>query len=139
MDEIFKYADDDTAQVIWKHLLVIMNSLNPSSHTMDILKKSLEEKSNESEFLNTIVEKIEKSVDPNATDPMSAIMGMMTSGVFTDLVATMNTGMQDGSLNMNKLFGTVQSMMTTMSGTSNMPDLSSLTNSLKINEDQSVD
>ena len=139
MDEIFKHADDDTSGVIWKHLLVISSYLNPESQAASVLKKTLEEKSNETEFLSTIVDKIEKSVDPNVTDPMSAIMNIMSSGVFTDLVNTMNTGMKNGSLNMNKLFGTVQTMMSSMSGEEGVPDLSALsniTNNLKFTEEK---
>lgn len=112
MDEIFKMADSDTTTVVWKHLLVIMNSVDPSAESMVVLQKSLEEKSNEGEFLSSLVSKIEKNVDPNTTDPMSAIMGLMSSGVFTDLLSGMNSGMQNGSLDIGKLFNTVQGMMT---------------------------
>lgn len=116
MDEIFKMADAETTLVIWQHLLVITNSVDPSEEAMAILKKSLEEKSNEGEFLSNLVQKIEKNVDPNSADPMTAIMGLMTSGVFTDLISNMNSGMQDGTLNIGKLFGTVQGMMSSMPG-----------------------
>lgn len=114
MDEIFKMADSETTNVIWQHLLVITNSVDPSEEAMEILKKSLEEKSNEGAFLSNLVQKIEKNVDPNSSDPMAAIMGLMSSGVFTDLISNMNSGMQDGSLNIGKLFGTVQGMMSSM-------------------------
>lgn len=119
MDEIFKMADNETAQVIWKHLLVIMNNINPNTEAMEILKKSLEEKSNEGEFLSNLVQKIEKSVDPNTNDPMTAIMGLMSNGVFTDLISSMNSGMQSGSLDIGKLFNTVQGMMGSLGGINN--------------------
>lgn len=120
MDEIFKMADTETTKIIWQHLLVITNSVDPSEEAMTILKKSLEEKSSEGEFLNNLVQKIEKNVDPNTSDPMAAIMGLMGSGVFTDLISSMNSGMQDGSLNIGKLFGTVQGMMSSMQGVPGM-------------------
>lgn len=116
MDEIFKMADSETCSVIWQHLLVITNSVDPSEEAMNILKKSLEEKSNEGEFLNNLVQKIEKNVDSNAADPMTAIMGLMNSGVFTDLLSGMNSGMENGSLDIGKLLGTVQGMMSSMGG-----------------------
>jgi len=124
MDEIFKMADSETSNVIWKHLLVIINSVDPSEEAMAILKRSLEEKSNEGDFLNNLVQKIEKNVDGNSADPMSAIMGLMSSGVFTDLLSGMNSGMKDGSLDIGKLFGTVQSMMTSMGGMPGLPGMS---------------
>lgn len=113
-------ADLETTNVIWQHLLVITNSVDPSEEAMEILKKSLEEKSNEGAFLSNLVQKIEKNVDPNSSDPMAAIMGLMSSGVFTDLISNMNSGMQDGSLNIGKLFGTVQGMMSSMQGVPGM-------------------
>lgn len=116
MDEVFKMADASATEVIWKHLLVIMSSLNPSDEAINVLKKSMEEKSNEGEFLSSLVSKIEKSVDPNTTDPMSAIMGLMSNGVFTDLISSMNNGMQNGSLDIGKLFNTVQGMMSSLGG-----------------------
>lgn len=122
MDEIFKMADLETTNVIWQHLLFISNSVDPSEEAMAILKKSLEEKSNEGAFLSNLVEKIEKNVDPGA-DPMAAIMGLVGSGVFTDLISTMNSGMQDGSLNLGKLFGTVQGMMSSMPGMAGIPGM----------------
>jgi hypothetical protein len=114
MDEIFRMADTATGEIIWKHLLVLLNGFDPASGAMDILKRSMEEGSNEGKFLNDLVGKIEKSVNPNTTDPMSAIMGMMTSGVFTDIVSSMDSGMKDGSLDLGKLFNTVQGMMGSM-------------------------
>jgi hypothetical protein len=116
MDEIFKMADNETSEIVWRHLLVIMNGLNPKPEVTNILKKSLEEKSNEGDFLSNLVSKLENTVDPNTTDPMSAIMGLMSNGVFTDIISSMNTGMSDGSLNLEKLFSTVQGMMTTLGG-----------------------
>ena len=115
-DEIFKMADKQTTEVIWKHLLVIMNSLDPNTKALNVLKKSLEEKTHESEFLSSLVSKIENTVDPSTTDPMSAIMGLMSNGVFTDVISSMNSGMQNGTLDMGKLFNTVQGMMTSLGG-----------------------
>lgn len=120
MDEIFKMADTEATHVIWKHLLVITNSIDPSTEAMNVLRKSLEEKSNEGEFLSSLVSKIESSVDQNTSDPMSAIMGLMSNGVFTDLISSMNSGMQNGSLDIGKLFNTVQGMMTSMGGMGGM-------------------
>lgn len=116
MDEIFRMADTQTTDVIWKHLLVILNILDPNTEALNVLKKSLEEKSNEGDFLKSLVSKIESNVDPNNTDPMSAIMGLMSNGVFTDVISSMNAGMSNGNLDMSKLFGTLQGMMTSLGG-----------------------
>ncbi len=129
MDEIFRMSDKDTSESIWKHLLVIMNTISPNNEAVNVLKKSLEEKSGEGDFLNNLVSKIEKNVDPNSSDPMAAIMGLMSSGVIGDFIGSMNTGMQDGSLNIGKLFSTVQTMMTSLGGDiPNMPNIPNIPN-----------
>lgn len=128
MDEIFKMADSETTSIIWQHLLVITNNVDPSEEAMEILKKSLEENSKEGQFMANLVQNIEKNVDPNNSDPMSAIMGLMSSGVFTELISSMNSGMQDGSLNIGKIFGTVQGMMSSMGGMNGIPGMPEIGN-----------
>ncbi len=116
LSEIFKLADSNETAAIWKHLLVILTAIDPSAEAMKELKKTFDEKTKEGEFLNGLVEKIESNLDPNSSDPMTAIMGLMGNGVFTDLISSMSSGMQSGNLDMSKLFGTVQTMLTTMGG-----------------------
>lgn len=121
IDEIFKMADVETSSTIWKHLLLIMSTIDPSTKAMNILKESLEEKTNESQFLNDMFDKIKDNVDSQNEDPMAALMGLMSSGVVPQLVTSMTNGMQNGSLDMTKLFGTVQSMMTSLGGAEGLP------------------
>lgn len=111
LGEIFKKADNDTTEAIWRHLLVISTAVDPSSDAMNVLKKSMEEKSNEGNFLTNIMNKIQTGVDPNVNDPMSAIMGLMSSGVLTELMSSMSSGMSNGQLDVSKLFGLVQGMI----------------------------
>jgi len=60
-----------------------------------------------------MMEKIEKNVDSNA-NPMDAISSMMSSGIFTELIGGMGSGIQDGTLDLGKLMGTVQKMVSKM-------------------------
>lgn len=130
LEEIFVSSDSETKEQIWKHLLYIANCLNPTGEASNILKKSLSENTKESEFLNNLCKKIESNVKED-TDPMTAVMGLMQNGVITDLIGSMQEGMKDGSLDMNKLFSTVQTMMGSMGENgASMPDLSQLANLL---------
>jgi hypothetical protein len=110
--DILKIADSETKTAIWKHLLLISALLDPGSKARDILAK---EESNESNFLTDILGKVEGEFDPNAS-PMEAMSSIMSSGIFTDLISSMNSGLQDGSLDMAKLMGTVKSMVSTLGG-----------------------
>ena len=50
---------------------------------------------------------------------MEAVASIMKSGVFAELVGGMGNGLQDGSLDLGKLMGTVQTMVSTLSGDGN--------------------
>ena len=44
------------------------------------------------------------------TNPMEAVATIMNSGVFNDLMMGMNTKLQDGSIDLSKLMGTVETL-----------------------------
>ena len=105
--------DRDTQKVVWTHILTISALVDPTGQAKQILKEQAasSNKGEEAEFLTDIITKVESSVDPNA-NPMEAVNSIMQSGVFSELVTGMGSGLQDGSLDLNKLMGTVQSMVT---------------------------
>jgi hypothetical protein len=124
----------DQKNAIWKHLLVISALTDPLSRAKEILKNKKEEedkeKNSESNFLSKIMDKVEKNIDVNA-DPMSAVSSIMSSGMFNEMIDEMNTGMQNGSIDLGKLLGTVQTMVSETNGNSsgtegNIPDLSGI-------------
>lgn len=114
MSNIFNKSDRETAAIIWKHLLTISALVDPAGKARKVLKET---KKNgdvlEANFLQNIIEKVETNVDPNA-NPMEAISSIMKSGVFQELVSGMGSGLQDGSLDLSKLLGTVQQMVGTL-------------------------
>ena len=120
LTSIINYADNDTTNTIWKHLLSITYFLLPSKKLKDML---LEEQSSESNFLSDIINKVEQNVDPNA-NPMEAVQSIMNSGVFSELVENMGDGLQNGNLDMSKLMGTVQNMVTDLNNTEGVDEQS---------------
>ena len=135
--EIFKIADKEEKEVIWKHILMLSAYVDPSNKAKEILKESINKSGsgeNEEQFLTNIINKVEDSVDPNA-NPMQAVSGILSSGIFTDLVGNMNNGLQSGNLDLGKLLGTVQNMIGSLGNMSEgatgeaptgMPDLSNM-------------
>ena len=113
LDDIFKNSDAETANVIWKHLLTISALVDPAGKAKEILKNNKESK--EANFLSDILNKVENTVSPNS-NPLEAVSSIMSSGLFTDLISGMNNGIQDGSLDLSKLMGTVQQMCTSIGG-----------------------
>jgi len=115
MKDIFLLADTETTGVIWMHLLTISALVDPGGKAREILKEEAEKGGgDEINFLTDIISKVEANVKPNA-NPMEAVTAIMQSGIFTELVSGMGNGLQDGSLDLGKLMGTVQKMVTKLS------------------------
>lgn len=111
---IFNEADDDSKSVIWKYLLTISALVDPAGQAKKILQQN-KDPSNEANFLNNIIEKVEANVNKNS-NPLEAVGSLMSSGVFNELINGMNTGVQSGELDIGKLMGTVQTMCSGLSG-----------------------
>ena len=111
--EIFKLADKETQNIIWKHLLTISALVDTMSKAKQILREQSENDTNktqEVDFLTNIISKVEENVD-SKSNPMEAISSIMQSGVFTELIEGMGDGLQNGSLDINKLMGSLQGML----------------------------
>ena len=106
--KILLTADNDTKKTIWKHLLTISALVDPAGRAKEILKNSSSSPTNESNFLENIINKVENNVNPNASNPLEVVNSLMTSGVFNELLTGMNDGLQNGSLDLTKLVGTVE-------------------------------
>ena len=110
---IFAQSDSDTKEIIWKHLLTLSALTDPTAKAKEILQETSKTSANEADFLANIIGKVEEHVDPNA-NPMEAVSSIMKSGIFNELVGGMGNGLQDGSLDLGTIMGTVQKMVTTL-------------------------
>ena len=122
MNEIFNISTPELQQAIWSHLLTILALVNPSSGALAILKQdnaSLKESTptpsasagDEEDFLQNIISKVEQHVNPDTSNPQEAIASIMSSGLITDLVGSLNTGISSGKLDLGKMMGSVQKMI----------------------------
>lgn len=125
---IFNQSDAECTKIIWQHLLTIWGLIDPSSQAKQTLREMLKNddgsENKEVDFLSTIIEKVEKAVDPSkmsGSNPMEMVSGLMQSGVFNDLISGMQGGLSDGSLDMSKLMGSVQGMMSKMAPDGQIP------------------
>lgn len=110
--DIMVNSDADTRKVIWLHLIKICAFVDPSTKAREILKENV---SNESSFIDEIMTKVEQNVDLNSTsNPLEAVTSIMNSGVFNDLMLGMNNKLQDGSIDLGKLMGTVETLCTSI-------------------------
>jgi len=119
---ILAMADADTKKVIWSHLVTIYGVMYPDSQAKEILKKIKSQKtSSETQIVGDMIQKIVPHLSADETNPMQAVLGLMQSGVFSDLVNTMQKGMDDGSVNVQSLLGTVSSMFAQQDPTNKLP------------------
>ena len=132
-----KPMDNETEEAIWKHLIYLSARTNPNEIALKMLKSVISKSESkrgegktggininiagegkEKEFLTNIMNKVENCIDPNATNPLQAISAVMSSGLITELVSDMGQGIENGSLNINSLMGTVQNMVSGMNTSS---------------------
>lgn len=117
MKDIFSRADKDETEAIWKHLMTLLAVLEPSSQAKRLLqeeqdkKKKRGDKANEEAFLTNIIDKVSNQIDPSTTNPADMMTNLMSSGVFSELVENMNTGLTSGDLDLGKMIGSLQNMM----------------------------
>ena len=113
MNEILEMCDDNSEKKnMWKHLQLMCSVNNPSINAKEILFKK---ETSETNFLKNMMDKVENSVENmDSSNPMEAITGMMSSGVFSELVGSMTSGLQSGDLNIGNLLGTVNEMVGSM-------------------------
>jgi hypothetical protein len=137
IDQIFKKADKETSEIIWKHILTISALVDSTGKARQILKEnSNKDTDGEVNFIKEIIGKVEEHTN-ESDNPMKAVASIMKSGIFTDLIEGMGNGLEDGSLDIGKLMGTVQNMMSSLdvqegsnSQNSDQPDLAGMMSSM---------
>lgn len=120
-------GDKETIDAIWNHLLIIYNSVDPTSGAISILKSRIskptvnESDTSEDQFINNLISKVESAIDPNKIEnPMDAITSIMSSGILTDIVGGVQKGISDGSLDIGKLMGSMTGILAKNGGDPNM-------------------
>lgn len=121
---VISSTDVDDQGVIWSYLLNIQDAIDPTSGAREVLRKAIEEKSNEGNFIQDFMSKIENSVNKEeaAQDPMKVISSILKPEMLSGLVSNLNNGVENGSLDIGKLLGTVQGMLTGLTSQMNGGD-----------------
>lgn len=122
--DIFRRADAEEKEAIWKHLMTLLAVLDPSSQAKKILLQEQERKrkrgdtGNEEKFLTNIIDKVNEHMDPAKAvsgNPAEMMQQLMGSGMFNELVDNMNSGLTNGDLDLGRMIGSLQSMMGNLS------------------------
>ena len=125
MKEIIEKSDENIRKSIWQHLLNIMYLYNPEDPLVKVeLKNSMAENdTKENKFLMDTFSKFENIMKTNSDssseqkDPMAMMGGLLQSGFLNDMMGNINSGVNNGDLNIKSLIGTVQSLLSNLSET----------------------
>ena len=120
LTECLSNTDKETRNTMFTHLQLLLYISNPNDELKNILQKtssSPSTKPEESKFIDDFIGKIEHQFNEQEfKDPLSAAMNMMQSGLFSEIIQSMNDGVKSGSLNPQKLLGSVQGMLGDLTG-----------------------
>ena len=122
MDILFDWADEETKEVMWDHLVAILSKFDLST---DVVKSLVSTQKNQTksqtsvsafndtdDFLSDIIKKVEANITPETSNnPMAAISSIMQSGLFTELVSGMAKSFEDGNMDLQKLSGSVSKLV----------------------------
>lgn len=102
-------SDSDTKSIIQKHLLTICAMIDPDEDKLAALQDKMkilgiDTSTKEGQFIEKILMKTKDSMqNVDASNPMSAMMGLAKSGVLTDML----NEFKGGGMNAKKLLGTM--------------------------------
>jgi len=126
--QIFNESDNETKEVMFKHIQLISYLLTkdndvkkclmglPSDDGKTNTVLELETEDNEKQFINGFVNKIEGAFkDKNYDNPLMATFDLLQSGIFSEVVGSMSKDISSGKLDINKLLGNVQGMVSELS------------------------
>jgi hypothetical protein len=134
MQHIFNIASASERSVIWKHILTIYAFIDPQSQAKEMLKQVIDKDGKggkEEEFLTDIFDKVGNNIQPDG-NPLQAVGNLMSSGIFTDIVGSMSNGLENGELDLGRLMGSMQGMVTNIgnmadqSGNSQQPEMAEM-------------
>jgi hypothetical protein len=124
LKSIILTADEATRKVIWQHLLNIFYLYDPKDEAVRTeLKVAMSEHdTKENKFLMDTFSKFEKTLQETKTDgaeqdPMAMVSGLMQSGFLNEMIGNINSGVNNGNLDIKALIGTVQNMLGNLSET----------------------
>ena len=108
---LFMKADSDSKRAIWHHLLTISAIVDPSAKMREVLETESGESAGNQDFLQGLISQVEENIDTEVSNPTEAMSNLMKSGVMENMMVSMTQGMQDGSLDLGGLMGSIQGMV----------------------------
>lgn len=121
--EIQKYIhqssnDLETRDAIRKHLITISSILEPDTRKFEELEKknglNIDDTTPEGKFLSNIMKDAQNSVGDVNNDNPTAAMASIFTNVVPNLIGGLQSGVNSGNLDMYKLMGTMQQVLSSI-------------------------
>ena len=132
LDTIVAKADVETKSTILNHLLTINALVNSGDSKAIALLSKIGKRNTTDDLISNIINTVSESIDPRTTqDPMSAVMGLVSSGKFTGMISSMAQGVANGSVNPEDMLKKVTSMyMQVTKDDKDAPDINTIISSV---------
>lgn len=108
--------DDASIALIMNHLIYIRAFIFPTEENISAMEAivPVEPERAEDTFVKDIIGQVKGSVNEDEKNPMTVIMGMLSSGVLPNLINNIQTNVDNGSMKVDKLLGSMQSAISSM-------------------------
>ena len=129
LDTVVAKSDVETNKTILKHLLTINALINSSDKTaVALLSNANVSRNSTDDVLTDLINTVTESIDPRSgADPVSAAMGLISSGKLSNIISTMTTGVTNGTINTEAMLKKVTSMyMQVTKDDRDAPDINSI-------------
>ena len=121
--QILRRSDSASSAAVWQHLRTISAICDPQGKMKEVLQtdSATVEEGKSKDFLQGLLDKVEDSIDKDATNPTEAVSKLMSSGVMEEMMKDMSEGMQNGELNLGSLMGSIQGMVSNLQDQGDIP------------------
>ena len=117
LGSILKTIDEENKEAIWKHLLVIQATIDPSSKARSVLTNLASSQVPEEQVIGNLMGEISKHVSENdERNPMAIFNSLLQSGVVNQMMTSLDTSVKKGDVDLNKLGNSMQSMLSGLMG-----------------------
>lgn len=134
LDQIFQKANKDTSNIMWQHLVTINALINPSPESYALVSTVNKPQVSDDDFINDIINVVSSSINPetvSAANPIDTAMSLISSGKLQNIITTMTSHFENGTLNYQSLLSKVIGMYSNVSGgEKNDIDIQSIINTI---------
>ncbi len=121
MRDVVKKLNKQDVKIFWKYMHTILMMTTRDKELKDMLKNIMSDTeskntdNNEANMIHGLMGDLKKSVRDDINSPEEALSAIMKGGFMSNILSTVKNGTDNGSINPEKLLGTVQGLIGSLS------------------------